>query len=126
MGRQCVGGYIAWQSRITIESMSPADYLSHGYYGRWLYVVETRLVNHGLATEEELKNPDGRLARVDGCQAVRAEEVEARRTWRSNRKQVDVPPKFQVGDRVMVKNEHPRGYTRYPQILPTASGAGTY
>ena len=113
-------------SRITIESMSPADYLSHGYYGRWLYVVETRLVNNGLATEEELKNPDGRLARVDGCQAVRAEEVEARRTWRSNRKQVDVPPKFQVGDRVMVKNEHPRGYTRYPQILPTASGAGIY
>jgi len=109
-------------SRITIESMSPDDYLSHGYYGRWLYVVETRLVKNGLATEEELKNPDGRLARVDGYQAVRAEEVEGRQTWRSNRMQVDFPPKFQIGDRVMVKNEHPKSYTRCPRYFRGRQG----
>ena len=52
--------------RFTIESMPPADYLSQGYFGRWLSAREKMLVKYGLITEEELKNPEGRLARVDG------------------------------------------------------------
>ncbi len=100
------------ESRYMIEIMPPAEYLGQSYFARWVARMEISLVKYGLVTEEELRNPEGRLARVDGYQAVRAEEVEARRTWRSNRMQVDVPPKFQVGDRVIVKNEHPRGHTR--------------
>lgn len=103
--------------RFNIESLPPADYLSQGYFGRWVYAWEPMLVKYGLVTEEELKNPEGRLARVDGYQAVRAEEVETRRRGRSKRMQVDVPPRFQVGDRVMVKNEHPRGHTRRPRYV---------
>ncbi len=105
--------------RFTIESMSPADYLSQSYFARWLYSVEIQLVNYGLVTEEELKNPEGRLARVAGFQAVKAEEWENRRPLipRSKRMQVDVPPRFQVGDRVIVKNEHPRGHTRCPRFV---------
>ena len=54
---------------------------------------------------------------MDGFQAVRADEVAARRTGRSKRMQVDVPPNFQVGQDVMVKNEHPRGHTRRPRYV---------
>jgi len=102
--------------RFNIESLPPADYLSLGYFGRWVHAWEPMLVKYGLVTEEELKNPEGRLARVEGYQAVRAEEVQTRR-WRSKRMEVDVPPNFQVGDRVIVKNEHPRGHTRHPRFV---------
>ncbi len=105
------------ESRYMTEIMPPAEYLGQSYFARWFFRMEISLVKYGLVTEEELKNPEGRLARVDGYQAVRAEEVEDRRTWRSNRMQVDVPPKFQVGDRVIVKNEHPRGHTRRPRYV---------
>ncbi len=105
------------ERRFKGESIRPIEYLSQSYFARWFYGLETGLLKNGFVTEEELKNPEGSLARVDGYQAVRAEEVEDRRTWRSNRMQVDVPPKFQVGDDVMVKNEHPRGHTRRPRYV---------
>ena len=102
--------------RFIQESMPPVEYLNPSYFARWLYSLETRLLKHGFITEEELRNPEGRLARVDGYQAVRAEEV-GPRPLRSKRMQVDVPPKFQVGDLVIVKNEHPRGHTRCPRFV---------
>ncbi len=64
------------ESRFIQESIPPADYLSQSYFWRWLHSLETRLLKYGFVTEEELRNPEGRLARVDGFQAVRAEEVE--------------------------------------------------
>jgi nitrile hydratase len=103
--------------RFNIESLPPGDYLSRGYFGRWVDAWTPMLVKYGLVTEEELKNPEGRLARVEGFRAVTAEEVVARRRWGSKRMQVDVPPKFQVGDRVVVRNEHPQGHTRHPRYV---------
>ncbi len=105
------------ESRLIQESIPPGEYLSQSYFWRWLHSLETRLLKYGLVTEEELRNPEGRLARVEGFPVIRAEEVEASRTRGSKRMQVDVPPKFQVGDRVIVKNEHPRGHTRRPRYV---------
>ena len=103
---------------VSVYSMNPVDYLSWGYFGRSLHSLEGRVLRAGLVTEEELRNPEGRLARVDGYQAVRAEEVEVRfRTRRGSRIQIEVPPRFQVGDRVIVKNEHPRGPTQRPRYV---------
>jgi len=105
------------ERRLAGESISPIEYLSQSYFARWLERLEGSLLKNGFVTEEELKNPQGRLARVEGYQAVTAEEVETRRTGGSKRMQVDVPPKFQVGDEVRVKNEHPRGHTRCPRYF---------
>ena len=103
---------------VSVYSMNPVDYLSWGYFGRSLHSLEGRVLRAGLVTEEELRNPEGRLARVDGYQAVRAEEVEVRfRTRRGSRIQIEVPPRFQVGDRVIVKNEQPRGPTQRPRYV---------
>ena len=105
------------------ESMNPVDYLSWGYFGRSLHSLEEKVLRNGLVTEEELKNPEGRLARVVGFPVIKAEEVEARfQTRRGNRIQIDVPPKFRVGDRVIVKNEHPRGHTRCPRFFRGRQG----
>jgi len=111
------------ESRFIDESMPPIEYLSLSYFARWLSRLEIKLVKYGLVTEEELKNPEGRLARVEGVEIIRAEEVEARfQPRRGSRVQVEVPPRFQVGDRVMVKNEHPRGHTRHPRYVRGRQG----
>ena len=111
------------EKRYTRETMNPVEYLSSPYYGLWLYAMEKMFVKYGLMTEEELKNPEGTPARVEGFEIIRAEEVEARfQTRRGSRIQVDVPPRFQVGDRVMVKNEHPRGHTRCPRYFRRHQG----
>ena len=105
------------------ESMKPVDYLSWGYFGRSLHSLEEKVLRNGLVTEEELKNPEGRLAGVVAFPVIKAEEVEARfQTRRGNRIQIDVPPKFRVGDRVIVKNEHPRGHTRCPRFFRGRQG----
>ena len=112
------------KAALSQESISPVDYLSQRYFWRWLHSLQTRLLKYGLVTEEELRNPEGRLAQsVDGFQAVRADEVAARRTGRSKRMQVDVPPNFQVSQDVRVKNEHPRGHTQTSPLRPRAVGA---
>ncbi len=106
------------EKRYTRETMNPVEYLSSPYYGLWLYAMEKMFVKYGLMTEEELKNPDGRLTRVDGYRAVKAEEVESRfASGRTSSAHVDVSARFQVGDLVMVKNEHPRGHTRHPRYV---------
>ena len=77
------------------EYMDPVDYLGWGYFGRSLHSLERKVLRHGLVTEEELENPEGRVARVEGFEVIKAEEVEARfRTRRGSRVQVNVSPNF--------------------------------
>ncbi len=108
---------------VSVYSMNPVDYLSWGYFGRSLHSLERKALRTGLVTEEELKNPEGRLARVEGFPVIRAEEVEARfRTRRGSRIQVEVPPKFQVGERLMVKNYHKIGSNRHQRYFRGRQG----
>ncbi len=105
------------ERRLAGESTPPIDYLSQSYFARWFYRLETSLLKNGFVTEEELGNPEGRLARVAGYQAVTVGEVETLRSGGSKQMQVEVPPKFQVGDEVIVRNEHPPGHTRCPRYF---------
>ncbi len=92
--------------RFAVESMPPDLYVSTPYFGRWLWRFEKLLVEGGLATEEELRNPDGPMGPVPDFQPYRAEEIDPA-----------IPPKFSVGDDVIVKNEHPTGHTRVPRYI---------
>ena len=78
--------------RHAIERMPADRYLSDGYYGRWLYALET------LARE--------RL--VDGRQPERPEHEG------SVLREVDHEPLYAVGDAVRTWNRHPEGHTRLP------------
>ena len=52
-----MGFYGAWNidmSRHARERMDPAEYLRASYYEKWLYGLETLLVEKGLITAEEL------------------------------------------------------------------------
>jgi nitrile hydratase subunit beta len=108
--------------RHSIERMEPGHYLTSSYYEHWLTAAATLAVEHGLVTLSDLE------ARAQGgftlSGPVLAPPV------------VDAgpdvgDPRFEVGDRVRVREWHPPGHTRCPGYVRGKVGAvlrvdGTY
>jgi len=102
-------------SRYSRERMPPARYLAASYYERWLFGLETLLVEQGLVTATELET---------GCAEAKAGDVSALgasdvATFLRNRRHArlddDVAPRFKPGERVLTHNDHPVGHTRLPR-----------
>ena len=96
-------------SRHAVERIPPAEYLSLGYYGRWLRSMEMRLLEQGLLAEGEIE------ARMEGRPFPSgpppapgpARDFTARR-------EIEAAPRFSAGQRVRTRNLQPRGHTRLP------------
>jgi nitrile hydratase len=84
--------------------MAPAHYFASHYYERVLTGVTTLLVENGLLDRDELERRSGGIFPL-------ALPV-------ADHPMVDLPAqptaRFAVGDRVRVKDFHPRGHTRAP------------
>ena len=107
-------------TRAQIERIPPELYLTMPYYAKWLHAEEQALVNNGLVTKEELSNPDGPVSIPDFPNHQPrgpAETVAGLARDDSSELEANVPPLFNVGDAVMVKNEHPAGHTRVPRYV---------
>jgi len=134
-----IGGMLGtWNidmSRYARELMPPAEYLATSYYEHWLYGLEKLAVEQGLITREEL---DARVktlasgaavpetkpaAPPAGLRIVRPAEVERLlSTGNPFRVDVDVPPRFKAGERVLTKNFQPLGHTRLPRYARAKRG----
>lgn len=103
-------------SRHSRERMPPAAYLAASYYEKWLYGLETLLVERGLVTPRELATGTAG-SRTDGAHVLRATDVPAKllRPSGSGRQGGGAPARFKVGDRVVARNIHPTGHTRLPR-----------
>src|SRR5271168_4757503 len=101
--------------RHAIERIAPAQYLASSYYERWLTAAEALLVEHGIATREEL------LAKLDGSpEVVRAQVANVGRAIGPapiKKKAGARPPqaRYTEGDRVRARNLNPPGHTRLPR-----------
>lgn len=104
-------------SRFSRERMAPAAYLAATYYERWLFGLQTLLVEEGLVTVQELAT--GRPAtRAGETAALRASDVASRMRGRlSARVAADVPPKFKPGEPVVARRINPVGHTRLPRYV---------
>jgi nitrile hydratase len=104
-------------SRFSRERMPPAAYLAATYYERWLFGLQTLLVEQRLVTAHELAT--GRAATKAGETAVlRASDVAALMRGRlSTRLADDVPPTFKPGDPVVARRINPVGHTRLPRYV---------
>ena len=104
-------------SRFSRERMPPADYLAATYYERWLFGLQTLLVEQGLVMAEELAK--GRAAtRAGGTAVLTASDAVATARGRSSaRVAADVPPKFKPGDPVVARTINPVGHTRLPRYV---------
>ncbi len=100
--------------RHAIERMAPLDYLANPYYGRWLAALETLCVEHGVASRAELETRRGSGAgRAGGTHAARAAPRGALAT--SPFRELERPPRFQLGERVAARDLHVPGHTRLPR-----------
>ena len=113
------------ESRFAIESIPPREYLGVPYYARWLRSFERLLVKYQFVTEQELKNPDGRLGESTKDQPPDAATIlRALENGISPRRDHGKPARFRVGDRVIVKNEHPAWHT--PRHVMSVAGKARY
>lgn len=105
------------------ERMPPADYLAATYYERWLFGLEKLLVEQELVTAKELEagRAEGKAGeeRALGVPAV----APFLRNRRHARLDIEVPPKFKPGERVVARNIHPTGHTRLPRYARGRRGA---
>ena len=104
-------------SRFSRERMPPAEYLAASYYERWLFGLQTLLVEEGLVTAQELAT--GRAAtKAREAAPLPGSDVAARMRGRSSaRVAADVPPRFRRGDVVVARRINPAGHTRLPRYV---------
>ncbi len=111
--------------RAAIEKIPPELYLSMPYYARWLYRAEKSLIAQGFVTESELANPDGpiKMPNIPDYIPLSADEAVMRLTSDDSAElDAKVEPLFVVGDKVIVKNEHPTYHNRVPRYVRGRQG----
>jgi nitrile hydratase len=107
------------------EEMEPAEYLRAGYYERWLWSTEQRLLRRGTIDDDDV---DGWVARLRaGESAPRRDDPEA--AARSVAATSETRPlghaadtRFVPGDAVRVRRMRPDGHTRCPRYVRGAIG----
>lgn len=105
-------------SRFAREGMDPGHYLTSSYYEHWLYGLEVLLHEQGLLSAAELESGVPRASADGELRALPADRVEATLLAGGSARLPDaVVAKFQVGERVLVRNLHPHGHTRMPRYL---------
>ncbi len=115
--------------RRAIERMPPAGYLAATYYEKWLYALESLLVEKGAVTPEELANghaaapppakATGSLGGGSGVESFDDSAVKLRFDKRFK-------PGFKVGDRVVARNLNPEHHTRLPRYARGKRGVVRY
>lgn len=111
-------------NRHAIERMGNVNYLSTSYYEHWLAGTETRLIENGVITEEELRarteavrNDPARFALPPAEGPDELSELAAAmvKFGGSTLREIDSEPRFAVGDDVVTTRQSPKGHTRLPR-----------
>ncbi len=97
-----------------LERLHPHEYLTDGYYGRWLACAELLLVDSGVlpagAVEARARNLVGES--VSEPTSVEASKPVYERGGPGSLRPVYDPPAFAVGDRVRARDLRTSGHTR--------------
>jgi len=109
------GLYNVDEVRHAIERMGPVEYLSTQYYVHWIHAIEDIMAAKGVTATS---------AKPPGVNPALPKEMVATAlaTGASCRMQVDTPPRFQPGDKVVAKNINPPTHTRLPRYVRGKTG----
>lgn len=103
-------------ARYARERMDPAHYLGSSYYEHWLHGLETLLVEKQMVTADEMARGQARDdRRFEPVPAARVGDI--LRAGGPTRMPEEAPPRYTVGERVRIVNEHPRSHTRMPRYI---------
>ena len=109
------------ESRHARERQDPARYVENSYYENWLEGLEKLLVEKELIAARELQNGKCEAAaQVVAVDPESAERILA--AGASSLMEASEPPRFELGDRVVVKPSVKEGHTRAPRYAQGAKG----
>jgi nitrile hydratase subunit beta len=105
--------------RHAVERIDPIAYLTHGYYGRWLGGLETMIVEAGILegaaiTRRAIELGAGADDRIASQPAPQPDRIDYEPSEPGNRRRVDAPARFGVGDNVRTRDHGVHGHTRLP------------
>ena len=113
------------EMRRAIESLPPSQYLSSGYYERWLAALRILLEEKGLLTSAEIEATLARIAAQPAEPIVSPRRDDPgltasvldtyRRPAHAPRHAADA--RYRPGDAVVAKNRHAAGHTRLPRYV---------
>lgn len=129
------GVYNGDQKRYAIERMDPQRYLD-GYFQRWVAAVERLLDESGRVDEARVAaraatlaagEADATLAAGDDATGtpdgrIAGDALSRFRTPAAHDRPLDDQPRFDPGDRVVVRRRHPAGHTRCPRYVRGCEG----
>lgn len=124
------GAFTLDQLRFELECLDPTYYLATRYYERWQTALESLFVEAGVVDRDELREraeafAAGEAEVPDVTDPGTTEELMAGVVEGYGSDREPVEPAFDVGDRVLVRNEHPRGHTRAPRYARGVVGEVT-
>ncbi len=107
-----------------LERLHPLTYLQDGYYGRWLACAELLLVDSGVLAQGAVDARARRLMGEDVEEPAQPEvnKPEYERGGGGSLRDIDDPPKFEVGDSVRARDVHVGGHTRMPAYIRGRAG----
>jgi nitrile hydratase len=111
------------------EAMDPLAYFQYRYFERWLAGITAYFVSEGYISEDELEQKTGEyLEQPDiplpagGARAIDEQVIGYLQNGDSPRRGPADAPRFDVGDRVTVRNVPPTDHTRLPGYLRGLTG----
>lgn len=102
------------------EEMEPAHYLAAGYFERWLWSTERRLLRKGTIETHEVDAWVERLERGEDAPVRRDPQTAARiveATTHAAQMRSAPDARFTPGDAVRVRRMRPEGHTRCPRYV---------
>ena len=113
--------------RHALNRQHPLDYLSDGYYGRWLTCAENLLTDSAIIAPGAVEARARKLAGEDVEEPPVPEpnKPDYKPTAAGSVRPIDTPPAFSVGDRVRAKDIHPSGHTRLARYVRGRTGVVT-
>jgi len=117
------------QFRSGIEQMHPVEYLSSGYYEHWVHSVEHYVTKAGVIDPTELDertryyldHPDEAMPERNDADLVTLMETVVKHGG-SARRETSAAPRYAVGDRVRVADDHPYSHTRRARYIRGKTG----
>lgn len=125
----CNGVWTGADMRRGIENLDAADYLRFGYYERWLISLISHLVKEGVVSVEELERAASSGLTATGDSSDRGEVspptekiLSILKKGNSPKRETPVKPRFQLGQKVAVRDAAPSDHTRLPGFLRQKRG----
>ncbi|HZU91863.1 MAG TPA: nitrile hydratase subunit beta [Stellaceae bacterium] len=103
--------------RASLEALPPLVYLGSSYYERWLYGLENRLVQHGLAGADEIAAGRSLRPGVRLNRKLTAADVAGTLNRGDYARPASAPARFKRGDPVRARNINPATHTRLPRYV---------